>query len=146
MFNLLCQNRCTMSGLIASLINKDLSLLFYGDFSLCSSDQQFYSFSSYFAAKSRWSKQTRSCATYSFWPEFASPLATIARTFDNEGKYLSFRCLVGENVLKKTKQRVKLRGGKLIFVTPWSIDNFGVRESWCTEKLFSCESWLECTP
>ena len=48
-----------MSGLIASVINKDLSLLFYGDFSLCSSDQQFYSFSSYFTAKSRWSKQTR---------------------------------------------------------------------------------------
>ena len=48
-----------MSGLIASLINKDLSLLFYGDFSLCSSDQQFYSSSSYFTAKSRWSKQTR---------------------------------------------------------------------------------------
>ena len=35
-----------MSGLIVSLINKDLSLLFYGDFSLSSSDQQFYSFSS----------------------------------------------------------------------------------------------------
>jgi len=34
--------------------------------------------------------------------------------------------------------------GKLIFVTTWSTI-FGVRESWCTEKLFS-ESWLKCTP
>ena len=56
-FNLLFQNRCTMSGVIVSLINKDLSLLFYGDFSLSSRDQQFYSFSSYLTAKSRWSKQ-----------------------------------------------------------------------------------------
>ena len=47
-FNLLFQNRCTMSGVIVSLIDKDLSLLFYGDFSLSSSDKQFYSFSSYF--------------------------------------------------------------------------------------------------
>ena len=39
-----------------------------------------------------------------------------------------------------------LRGGwgKLIFVMPWSTI-FGVRESWCAEKLF-CESWLKCTP
>ena len=60
-FNLLFQNRCTMSGVIVSLINKDFSLLFYGDFSWSSSDQQFYSFSSvfsfYFTAKLQWSKQ-----------------------------------------------------------------------------------------
>ena len=36
-----------------------------------------------------------------------------------------------------------LKGGKLIFVKPWSTI-FGVCESWCAEKLF-CESWWRYT-
>ena len=125
-FNLLFQNRCTMSGLIVSLINKDLSLVFYGDFSLSSSDQQFYSFSSYFTAKLQWSKQHGVAPTYSFWPEFASPLATVARTFDDKGKYLSFCCLVRENVLKKNKAKSWIKKGQAYFRDA-VIDHF-----WCS--------------
>ena len=46
---------------------------------------------------------------------------------------------------EKKKKRGRGRGGgKLFFVTPWSTI-FGVRESWCTEKLFR-ESRLKWTP
>lgn len=48
--------------------------------------------------------------------------------------------------MKKTALSKKKRSGegKLVFVTPWSTI-FGVRESWCTEKLFR-ESRFKCTP
>ena len=45
---------------------------------------------------------------------------------------------------KEASEGVGGGGGKLFFVTPWSII-FGVRESWCTEKLFR-KSRFKCTP
>ena len=48
-----------------------------------------------------------------------------------------------KSIVQQDPHTALQRGGKLIFVMPWSTI-FGVRESWCTEKPF-CESGLKCT-